>query len=132
MGWGAVSLSRLPWTQRAELVVKAAHVPTLLHYDNVIRDRQYGRGTHRAKAGPHWMRRRVLDPATLRDVTPGEPGLLCHVDLANAGTALAVLTEDIGREGKDGFEVIGRAAGAEARGCSLALAGFQESPKSKV
>jgi hypothetical protein len=102
------------------------------YYDNVIRDRQYGRGTHRAKAGPHWMRRRVLDPATLRDVTPGEPGLLCHVDLANAGTALAVLTEDIGREVKDGFEVIGRAAGAEARGCSLALAGFQESPKSKV
>ena len=58
--------------------------------------------------------------------------MLCHVDLANAGTALAVLTEDIGREVKDGFEVIGRAAGAEARGCSLALAGFQESPKSKV
>ncbi len=96
------------------------------YYDNVIRDRHRGRGTHRAKAGPHWMRPRVLDPATLRDVTPGEPGLLCHADVANAGTALAVLTEDIGRAVKDGFEVIGRAAGADARGCSLALAEFEE------
>ena len=94
------------------------------YYDNVICDRHHGRGTHRAKAAPHWMRPRFLDPVTLRDVPRGEPGLLCHVDLANAGTALAVLTEDIGREMKDGFEVIGRAAGAEARGCSLALADF--------
>jgi hypothetical protein len=96
------------------------------YYDNVIRDRHRGRGTHRAKAAPHWLRVRVLDPATLRDVAPGTPGLLCHVDLANAGTALAVLTDDIGREVKDGFEVIGRAAGAEARGCSLALAEFED------
>ena len=96
------------------------------YYDNVIRDRQHGRVTHRAKAGPHWLRTRFLDPGTLRDVAPGERGLLCHVDLANAGTALAVLTEDVGREVRDGFEVIGRAAGAEARGCSLALAEFGE------
>jgi len=94
------------------------------YYDNVIRDRHHGRGTHRAKAAPHWMRPRVLDPATLRDTPPGAPGLLCHIDLANAGTALAVLTEDIGRTEKDGFEVSGRATGAEARGCSLALADF--------
>lgn len=94
------------------------------YYDNVIRDRYHGRGTHRAKAGPHWMRPRILDPATLCEVTPGEPGLLCHVDLANAGSALAVLTEDIGRAVKDGFEVVGRAASAEARGCSLALTDF--------
>ena len=32
------------------------------YYDNVIRDRYHGRGTHRAKAAPHWMRPRVLDP----------------------------------------------------------------------
>ena len=96
------------------------------YYDNVVRDRYHGRGTHRAKAGPHWLRTRFLDPASLREVAPGEPGLLCHVDLANAGTALAVLTEDIGRAVPDGFDIIGRAAGAEARGCSLALAEFQE------
>jgi len=93
-------------------------------YDNVIRDRYHGRVTHRAKAGPHWLRTRVLDPGTLRDVSSGERGVLCHVDLANAATALAVLTEDVGRTTRDGFELLGRVAGAEARGCSLALAEF--------
>lgn len=93
-------------------------------YDNVIRDRYRGRVTHRAKAGPFWMRTLVLDPGTLREVASGETGLLCHFDLANAGTALAVLTEDLGRVVKDGFELVGRIAGAEARGCSLSLADF--------
>jgi len=93
-------------------------------YDNVIRDRYDGRTTHRAKVGPHWVRARVLDPATLREVPTGERGLLCHVDLANVGTALAVLTEDVGRLTRDGFELIGRVEDAEARGCSLALAEF--------
>ena len=90
------------------------------YYDNVIRERYRGRVVHRAKVGSHWLRTRILDPATLRDVTTGEPGLLCHVDLANAGTALAVLTEDVGQWLADGFAVIGRAPGAESRGCSLA------------
>jgi len=93
-------------------------------YDNVIRDRYHGRVTHRAKAGPHWLRTRVLDPGTLHDVAAGEPGILCHVDLANAGTAVSVLTEDIGRMTQDGLELLGRVTGAEARGCSLALADF--------
>jgi len=93
-------------------------------YDNVIRDRYHGRHTHRTKAAPHWLRTLVLDPATLREVAAGEAGVLSHVDLANAGTAVAVLTEDIGRCTADGLELIGRVAGAEARGCSLALAEF--------
>jgi acyl-protein synthetase LuxE len=93
-------------------------------YDNVIRDRRHGRGTHRAKAGSHWTRTMVLDPGTLREVPVGERGVLCHVDLANAGTAMAVLTEDVGRYVRDGFELLGRVEGAESRGCSLALAEF--------
>ena len=93
-------------------------------YDNVIRDRYAGRVTHRAKAGPHWLRTLVLDPGSLREVAAGETGLLCHFDLANAGSALAVLTEDVGHLVQDGFEITGRVAGAEARGCSLALADF--------
>jgi hypothetical protein len=93
-------------------------------YDNVIRDRYHGRGTHRALAAPHWLRTLVLDPGTLLEVAPGTPGLLCHIDLANAGTAVAVLTEDIGRVGGDGLHLVGRVHGAEARGCSLALADF--------
>lgn len=93
-------------------------------YDNVIRDRYHGRGTRRAKAGAHWVRTLVLDPGSLREVAAGERGLLCHFDLANAGTAMAVLTEDVGRVVQDGFEMIGRATGAEARGCSLSAAEF--------
>ena len=93
-------------------------------YDNVIRDRYQGRGTHRALAGPHWLRTLVLDPGTLRAAPAGQAGVLCHVDLANAGTAVAVLTEDIGRLTPDGLELLGRVHGAEARGCSLALADF--------
>jgi len=93
-------------------------------YDDVIRDRYRGRFTQRAKAGPHWVRTRVLDPGSLQEVTAGVSGLLCHVDLANAGTAVAVLTEDLGRATAGGFEIIGRVAGADARGCSLALADF--------
>jgi hypothetical protein len=93
-------------------------------YDNVIHDRYHGRASHRAKAGPHWVRTLVLDPGSLREVAAGERGLLCHFDLANAGTAMAVLTEDVGRVVPDGFELIGRAAGAEGRGCSLSAAEF--------
>lgn len=93
-------------------------------YDNVIRDRYQGRSTHRTLTGPHWLRTRVLDPGSLRDVAAGQTGVLCHVDLANAGTAVAVLTEDLGRATADGIELLGRVHGADARGCSLALADF--------
>jgi hypothetical protein len=93
-------------------------------YDNVIRDRYHGRPTRRAKAGPHWVRTLVLDPGSLREVAAGDRGVLCHFDLANTGTAMAVLTEDVGRVVSDGFELIGRAAGAEGRGCSLSVAEF--------
>lgn len=93
-------------------------------YDNVVRDRYHGLATRRAKTSPPWLRTRVLDPATLREVPDGDPGVLCHTDLANAGTALSVLTEDLGRLTADGLEITGRVAGAEARGCSLALAEF--------
>jgi hypothetical protein len=54
-------------------------------------------------------------------VPEGTPGLLCHHDLANAGSVAAVLTEDMGVAVDGGFRVLGRAPGAEPRGCSLAL-----------
>ncbi len=94
------------------------------YYDNVLIDRCAGRFSHRAKVGPAWLRTRFLDPQTLKDVAEGESGLLCHIDLANVGSALAVLTEDIGRRTAYGFDVIGRATGSELRGCSLALSHF--------
>ena len=110
----------------------------------------------RAKVVPHWARMVVVDPLTRTPVPHGEPGLLLHLDLANASSCLAVLSDDIGwavgpnptagttsatsttsttvaapghhtlahtSAGLGTADVVlrGRAAGAEARGCSLAL-----------
>lgn len=94
-------------------------------YDNVLADRVAGRLSRRHKIGPPWLRSLVLDPASLRPVPQGRRGLLCHFDLANAGTAMAVLTEDIGRAVDGGLELLGRAAGAESRGCSLGTAEWE-------
>jgi hypothetical protein len=69
---------------------------------------------------PPWVRTRTVDPATLEDVAPGEAGLLVHFDLANTGSALAVMTSDLGVRVEGGFRVVGRLRGAEARGCSIA------------
>jgi hypothetical protein len=92
------------------------------YYDSVVTDRVHGRHRPRRKLAPHWLRTLVLDPDTLAPVAPGTSGLLCHVDLANAGSAMAVLSEDIGYQELDGFQLVGRAPGAEARGCSLTVA----------
>lgn len=88
-------------------------------YDDVIYHRVRGHFAPRRKAVPHWVRTRTLDPLTLEETPEGEPGLLCHLDLANAATAACVLTEDVGRRIGAGFEIVGRATGAEERGCSL-------------
>ena len=74
----------------------------------------------RRKLGPPWARVRLLDPATGDDVPAGAPGMITIVDLANTGSVLAVQTADLGRAAGDGFEVEGRAPGAEERGCSIA------------
>jgi hypothetical protein len=78
--------------------------------------------------GPSWVRTRILDPETLDPVEPGAPGLLCHLDLANLDSTMAVLTEDVGIElpgrgprGGRAFRLLGRASGSEPRGCSLAV-----------
>jgi hypothetical protein len=73
----------------------------------------------RSLAGPPWTRVRILDPLTLRPVSPGDPGLIAVFDLANAWTVCSILTGDLGRATDTGFHVLGRAAGAALRGCSL-------------
>ena len=74
---------------------------------------------------PPWVRTRALDPATLAPLPPGEPGLLAHFDLANAGSVCHILTEDFGHTTDDGgLRLLGRAAGASPRGCSLAAESF--------
>ena len=68
---------------------------------------------------PHWMRVRILDPETLEEMPAGADGMIALLDLANLGSALHLLTEDIGSADGDGFRLRGRAVGAELRGCSL-------------
>lgn len=68
---------------------------------------------------PPWARARVISPETRREVSDGEMGLLQVFDLANAFSVLAIQTEDLAVRRGAGFELIGRAERAEARGCSL-------------
>ena len=85
-------------------------------YDSVLRDP----AAPRRKLAPAWTRIRVVDPESGRDVPDGEVGAIRIVDLANTGSVLAIATADLARRSGDGFEVLGREAGAEARGCSIA------------
>jgi acyl-CoA synthetase (AMP-forming)/AMP-acid ligase II len=80
----------------------------------------------RRKLVPPWTRVRFVDPESGNDVDEGEVGMMLIQDLANSGSVAAILTADLGRAILDeageriGFDVLGRAEGAEARGCSLA------------
>lgn len=88
---------------------------------------RYATGLGRlALRGPPWLRTRVLDPASLDERPEGEEGILCHYDLANVGSVVAVLTADRGRAGGDAVEWLGRTSGAPPRGCSLATAELLE------
>jgi hypothetical protein len=68
---------------------------------------------------PPWVRATIISPETGEEVQDGESGLVRVVDLANVGSVLAVQTEDLAIRRGSGFELIGRAALAEPRGCSL-------------
>lgn len=76
------------------------------------------------KAGPAWVAVRMLDPETLAEVPAGQPGIVAVADLANLYSCAFLLTQDIGIAHPDGFEILGRAPGAEAKGCSIALDQF--------
>jgi hypothetical protein len=76
------------------------------------------------KSGPHWIRTRVLDPLTGQEMPAGERGILAHTDLGNFNSVTTILTEDVGVEVEGGFLLLGRAQGAQAKGCSLAVDEF--------
>lgn len=76
------------------------------------------------KSGPHWIRSRVLDPLTGWEVPRGERGILAHTDLGNYNSVTTILTEDVGVEVDGGFLLLGRAQGAQTKGCSLAVDEF--------
>lgn len=75
----------------------------------------------RRQRGPAWVRSVAVDPETLEPRADGEIGILRHVDLANLDSVAALQTSDVGRVTPEGLELRGRAAGAEARGCSIAV-----------
>lgn len=88
----------------------------------------YSHGVADIKRGPHWVRTRIIDPLTGKDVAPGDRGLLAHYDLANFNSVMAIQTEDAarfpvggvtGEEGADGAH--GVVAEAEAAAATVAL-----------
>ena len=68
---------------------------------------------------PPWARACVISPETGAETGEGETGLLRVFDLANIGSVMAVQTEDLAARRGGAFELLGRAASAEPRGCSL-------------
>jgi hypothetical protein len=68
---------------------------------------------------PPWARVQLVSPETGREVGDGEAGLVRVFDLANVYSVLAIQTEDMALKSGTGFELLGRTANAELRGCSL-------------
>ncbi len=101
------------------------------YYDHGLRSHLMGGPVEPLyKTVPPWARVSVVDPETGEPLPAGERGLIVHHDLANRGSCLAVLAEDVGyllpsgstpESEPPGFVLLGRAKGAEARGCSIAL-----------
>jgi hypothetical protein len=91
-------------------------------YDGVVGSPYFEpQNQQRIHKPPHWTRTKVLDPESLEEVGDKGVGLLCHYDLANRGSAIAVLTEDLGVKVEGGFLLLGRATGSELRGCSVLI-----------
>ena len=82
-------------------------------------DRVAGEDGPRLFRFPPWVRWKVISPENGRPVEEGETGLVRIWDLANVGSVVAIQTEDLATRWVDGFVLAGRAAQAEARGCSL-------------
>lgn len=102
-----------------------------VHYVNMygmteISTQCYSAGAEDEHKTPHWMRSFTIDPITRQVGPPGSRGILVHVDLANIHSCIAVMTEDVGFSSPNyrGFHMLGRAEGAEAKGCSLAVDEF--------
>lgn len=70
---------------------------------------------------PGWVRAEPVNPATLEPVEGDATGLLRIDDLANLGSVCSVQTSDLAQRCEGGIRLLGRAPGAVARGCSLAI-----------
>jgi hypothetical protein len=111
--------------QRVELALGLAPRHTVREYGMTELTSQLYTATLSGGAGdlfvaPPWVRVRVLDAETLEPLPRGRTGVVAIFDLANVGSALHVLTEDLGTLLEGGLRLDGRARGADLRGCSLA------------
>ena len=82
------------------------------------------RGAAGVYAEPPWLRVVPVDPTTLEPVPTGEIGIARIIDLGNVDSAVAIQTQDRVRRVEGGIVLLGRAADAPARGCSLAIEEF--------
>ena len=80
-----------------------------------------GAGEPRVHTPPPWLSTNAVDPETLQPLPDGAVGILRHLDMANMYSVMALQTADLGRVTADGVEILGRASGAETRGCSVAM-----------
>ena len=88
-------------------------------YDRAVSDAK----DERAYRFPPWARVQIVSPENGRPIPAGQSGLIRVFDLANVWSVMAIQTEDVGVERADGgFELLGRNAIAEPRGCSLMTA----------
>lgn len=67
---------------------------------------------------PPWVRARTVHPETGLDTADGQTGILRIHDLANVWSVAVLETGDLARIRGDSFELLGRAADSEPRGCS--------------
>jgi len=70
---------------------------------------------------PPWMRVHAVDPVSLEQIPPGQTGIARIEDLTNVDSAVAVQTADRVQCCEGGFRLLGRAAGAPPRGCSIGV-----------
>ena len=87
-------------------------------YEHLLVDTKAKRGIF---FEPPWARIVPVDAETLLPVAEGETGIARIEDLANVDSAFAIVTQDRVRRVDGGFQLLGRAPGAEARGCSIAI-----------
>jgi hypothetical protein len=94
-------------------------------YEVSLRDRFEGHPSPRRHlVAPAWVRATPVHPETLRPLGPDEVGVLRIDDAANLDSVSAILTSDIATRAASepgGVFLLGRAAGANLRGCSLSV-----------
>ena len=68
-----------------------------------------------------WLKFRIVDPKTNQEVEDETRGIICHYDILNIHSVMAIMTGDIGYKKNGQLFLEGRATDADLRGCSLTI-----------